>query len=119
MGYRPEGWHTVTARIATADPAAVVEFMRDVFGAEGEYTPGRPADVTIGDSRILVGDDQVRGAIPAFLYVYVPDADAVYRRAIAAGATANETPFDTPYGDRRAMVTDAWGNIWQIATTAD
>jgi PhnB protein len=52
----------------------------------------------------------------ARLYVYVPDADATYRRAIAAGATSLEAPLDTPYGDRRAMVRDRWGGVWQIAT---
>jgi PhnB protein len=57
-----------------------------------------------------------RPATPAFVYVYVADADATYRRAIAAGARSIEEPIDTPYGDRRAMVEDAWGNAWQIAT---
>jgi uncharacterized glyoxalase superfamily protein PhnB len=49
------------------------------------------------------------------IVVYVGDADAVYRRALAAGATSLEEPLDTPYGDRRAMVRDPFGNIWQIA----
>ena len=49
---------------------------------------------------------------PAFLYVYVDDADAVYTRALAAGAVSLEPPA----GDRRAMVRDEWGNTWQIAT---
>lgn len=57
-----------------------------------------------------------RTSMPAFLYIYVRDADAVYRRAVAAGATSLEKPADMPYGDRRAMVRDAWGNTWQIAT---
>jgi uncharacterized glyoxalase superfamily protein PhnB len=54
--------------------------------------------------------------MPAFLYVYVADADQTYERAIAAGAEAIETPTDMPYGDRRATVRDSWANIWQIAT---
>jgi uncharacterized glyoxalase superfamily protein PhnB len=54
--------------------------------------------------------------MPAFLYVYVDDADEAYWRAIAAGAESIETPADVPYGDRRAMVRDSWANIWQIAT---
>ncbi|HSF14553.1 MAG TPA: VOC family protein [Vicinamibacteria bacterium] len=53
--------------------------------------------------------------MPAFLYVYVDDADGTYERAIQAGATSLEEPSDVPYGDRRAMVRDAWGNTWQIA----
>jgi uncharacterized glyoxalase superfamily protein PhnB len=48
--------------------------------------------------------------------VYVRDVDEVYERAIDAGAESMEDPREVPYGDRRAMVTDKWGNMWQIAT---
>jgi uncharacterized glyoxalase superfamily protein PhnB len=58
----------------------------------------------------------VREAMPAFLYVYVENADETYERAIAAGAESIEGPADMPYGDRRATVRDSWSNIWQIAT---
>jgi uncharacterized glyoxalase superfamily protein PhnB len=54
--------------------------------------------------------------MPAFLYVYVDDSDSTYKRALLAGATSLEEPADMPYGDRRAMVRDRWGNTWQIAT---
>ena len=54
----------------------------------------------------------------AFLYVYVSDAAATYQLALKAGAQSIEAPLDTPYGDRRAMVKDDWGNTWQIATRA-
>ena len=57
-----------------------------------------------------------REAMPAFLYVYVENADESYQRAIAAGALSIERPADMPYGDRRATVRDSWGNVWQIAT---
>jgi PhnB protein len=60
--------------------------------------------------------DGLRDPMPAFLYVYVDDTDSTYKRAIAADARSLEEPADMPYGDRRAMVRDAWGNIWQIAT---
>ena len=53
---------------------------------------------------------------PAFLYVDVEDADSTFRCAIAANAVSIEEPTNTPYGDRRAMVRDEWGNMWQIAT---
>ncbi len=52
----------------------------------------------------------------AFLYVYVGDADAMYRRALDAGARALEAPSIMPYRDRRCLVEDKWGNTWQIAT---
>lgn len=94
----------------------MVEFLRQVFGAIGDYRSDRPSVVKIGDSMVMIGDAKVRNATAAFLYVYVNDADAIYRRALAAGAHSLEEPFDTPYGDRRCMVRDQWGNSWQIAT---
>jgi PhnB protein len=60
--------------------------------------------------------DGIRDAATAFLYVYVEDADVAYARAMAANAVSLEAPADMPYGDRRAMVKDPWGNTWQIAT---
>jgi uncharacterized glyoxalase superfamily protein PhnB len=48
--------------------------------------------------------------------VYVEDADATYQGALDAGAVSLEAVWDTPYGDRRGMVKDPWGNVWQIAT---
>src|SRR5262249_56476661 len=56
----------------------------------------RPAEIRIGDSVVLVTAAGDREVFPAFLYVYVADADAVYERALAAGATSLEEPFDTP-----------------------
>ena len=116
MTYKPEGWHSITVRISTHDPERLVAFLRQVFGAMGEYRSDRPSVLTIGDSMLMVGGADVRGVMPAFLYVYVPETDATYRRAIQAGALSIEQPLDTPYGDRRAMVKDRWGNTWQIAT---
>jgi tRNA-Thr(GGU) m(6)t(6)A37 methyltransferase TsaA len=109
-------WHTVTPRIVVEDVPGLVAFVRDVFAATGELTRDRPTVLEIGDARIMVSGTGPRPATPAFLYVYVDDADATYRRAIAAGARSIEEPLDTPYGDRRAMIEDAWGNAWQIAT---
>jgi uncharacterized glyoxalase superfamily protein PhnB len=64
----------------------------------------------------MVGSTLEREAMPAFLYVYVEDADAVFRLSQERGAKSLEEPQDTPYGDRRAMIRDPWGNLWQIAT---
>jgi uncharacterized glyoxalase superfamily protein PhnB len=69
----------------------------------------------IGDSRVMVSGTEARAATRAFLYLYVDDADATYERAIKAGAKSVEKPADMPYGDRRAMVRDPGGNLWQIA----
>jgi uncharacterized glyoxalase superfamily protein PhnB len=114
--FTPDGWHTVTARIVARDASQLVEFLHQVFGATGEYRREMPSVVQIGDSLIMISDVGVRGPTPAFLYVYVSDTDATYRRALDAGARSLEEPADLPYGDRRCMVEDKWGNIWQIAT---
>jgi PhnB protein len=112
----PEGWHTVTPRIVAHDAEQLVEFLRQVFGATGDYRPDRPAEIKIGDSTVMVTDAGIRDPMPAFLYVYVDDTDKTYRRALQAGASSLEEPSDMPYGNRRGMVKDKWGNTWQIAT---
>lgn len=114
--FQPDGWHSVTPRIVTRDPENLVRFLKGVFCASGEYRPGLPSEIRIGDSVVMVSSGGERALVAAFLYVYVDDADAVYRRAVAAGATVLEEPKNLPYGDRRAMFKDAWGKIWQIAT---
>jgi PhnB protein len=115
--FAPDGWHTVTPRIFTGDVAGLVRFLKAVFNAEGDYRAGVPAEITIGDSILMISDGGGRReTMPAFLYVYVEDADETYRLALEQGAASVEKPMDTPYGDRRATVLDSWGNTWQIAT---
>ena len=116
ISFVPTGRPTVTPRLFARDPKALVAFIKRVFRATGTYQGDRPSELRLGDSIIMVNDDRARGPATGFLYVYVDDADAAYRRAIAAGARSIETPADMPYGDRRAMVEDSSGNIWQIAT---
>jgi PhnB protein len=112
----PDGWHSLTPRIVTADVAGLVGFLREAFGATGDAQPDRPAVIRIGDSNVMISGTGPRPATSVFLYVYVEDANATYKRAVEAGARSLEQPLDTPYGDRRAMVEDRWGNVWQIAT---
>src|SRR5262245_51995224 len=102
----PEGWHSVTPRIFAKDPGGLVAFLRDVFAARGEFDGDRPAEMWIGDSVIMVSSDAARGAFAAAFYVYLPDVDGVFARAVAAGANVIEEPLDTPYGDRRATFED-------------
>ncbi|HLZ84005.1 MAG TPA: VOC family protein [Caulobacteraceae bacterium] len=116
-GYQAARLRTVTPRIITDDVAGLVAFLKAVFNGSGEVDPVRPTEIGIGDSTVMVSDGGgLRPAMAAFLYVYVPDADESYRRAMATGATSIEAPLDTPYGDRRATLQDPWGNLWQIAT---
>lgn len=114
--YVPSGWPRVIPRIAVEDSESLVRFIQDVFGAFGGFHQERPSELRIGDSLIMVGSTLERAAMPAFLYVYLEDADTVFRLAQERGARALEEPHDTPYGDRRAMIRDPWGNLWQIAT---
>lgn len=114
--FLPEGWPRVIPRIVTPDAEGLVAFVKRVFDAAGEYEDERPAVLEIGDSRLMVSGSGERPPTAAFLYVYVPDVDAVYRRAVEAGARTLEDPRELPYGDRRCMLEDAWGNTWQIAT---
>jgi len=115
--FQPDGWHTVTPRIIVPDPENLITFVKQVFHARGEFRPGLPAEIRIGDSVVMISDGGgLRDTAPAFLYVYVEDADSTYSRAMAANAVSIEEPADMPYGDRRATVKDQWGNTWQIAT---
>jgi PhnB protein len=119
--------HAVTPFITVPEGDQLIEFMKQTFDAEEtartDHGPdGFVASVRIGDSNLLVmGGESVRGqARPAALHVYVKDTDAVYRRAIEAGAITTPPgigePADRPYGERSAFVTDSAGNQWYIAT---
>lgn len=114
--FKPRGWPTVTPRIVVSDARGLVKFIQDVFGATGDYRSAVPAIMHMGDSKIMISDAGSRDATLAFLYIYVEDTDETYRRAIKAGARSLEAPSDLPYGDRRGMIQDKWGNTWQIAT---
>ncbi|MFY9556706.1 MAG: VOC family protein [Blastocatellia bacterium] len=112
----PDGWHSVTPRLVAVDTARLVAFLKQAFGATGDFRTDKPSEIRIGDSIVMVSGVGPRAAMPAFLYLYVDDVDDTYKRALEAGAVSLEEPRDTHYGDRRAMVEDASGNIWQIAT---
>jgi PhnB protein len=115
----PEGWHCVTPRIFVREPDKLVKFVKYVFGATGEFETTRPSILRIGDSNIMVSGTEFRDHMPAFLYVYVENVDTTHERALQAGASSLEEPQVTPYGDRRSMVSDRWGNVWQIAARND
>jgi PhnB protein len=113
---RPRDGHgTVTPRIVVDDISAQTAFLRSAFGATADVEPGRPTEVHLGDSLIMVSSNSERDVFPGFFYIYVDDADQTYERALSAGAFSIEAPLNTPYGDRRAMVRDPFGNVFQIA----
>lgn len=99
----------------------LVEFVKQAFAAVETFRTigsagGLHAEVTIGDSRIMIGGYPGVEEKPTALHLYVPDADAVYQRAMDSGATSLEEPVDQFYGDREAGVKDPTGNVWWIAT---
>jgi PhnB protein len=120
----PEGYHTVTPYLTVQEAAKLIDFLKKAFGATETHPPHkRPdgtimhAEVKIGDSRIMISDanEQVP-ATKASLYLYVEDADAVYKRALSAGSTSVMEVTDMFYGDRSGGVKDAFGNRWWIGT---
>lgn len=112
----PLDWPPVIPRLSVADPSKCVSFLRDVFGAQGTFNNDRPSEMRIGESLIMVGGVVERLPTSSFLYVYVADTDRAFEKALSLGAKPMEEPQEMPYGDRRAMVEDPWGNRWQIAT---
>ncbi|MBI1896100.1 MAG: VOC family protein [Acidobacteria bacterium] len=120
----PEGHYTVTPYLTVPGVARLIDFLKQVFGAEEIHERmSRPdgavmhAEVKIGDSPIMLGEPAgAFDAMPATLYVYVEDTDTVYRKALEAGATSLMQPSDQFYGDRNAGFSDPAGNRWFVAT---
>ena len=116
--------HTVTPFIAVSNGPELIEFLKRTFdAAETARHPhsegGFIASLRIADSDVLVmSGDSVRGRerVGAF-HVFVPDCDATYARAIAAGGTSLGEPADRPYGERSGFVKDSAGNHWYIGTS--
>jgi PhnB protein len=74
------------------------------------------AEITIGNSRLMLGVPMQTGPTSSSFYVYVKDVDAMYKRATGAGAKSVMEPADQFWGDRMASVTDSFGNTWSLAT---
>lgn len=128
----PDGYHTATPYLIVKDAAAAIEFYKQAFGAiELERIADasgktRHAEIKIGDSPFMMTEEsteypewlspQSRGGTPVHIYLYVEDVDAVFERAIAAGAKQLLPVQDQFYGDRSGGVTDPFGHVWYIAT---
>src|SRR6266850_409272 len=121
-------FRTVTPYLTVADVHEEIEFVTKVFGAEGKIyglgsAGGYHSEYRIGDSMIMIGGGgegaRWKGtSAPAALHLYVEDVDAVYERALAAGATSLYPPTDHEYGERGASVEDTGGNHWYLATAS-
>ncbi|MGF1471462.1 MAG: VOC family protein [Rubrobacteraceae bacterium] len=117
----PEGFHTVTPYLLVPNADGLVRFMSAAFGAVEIFRAsgaggGVHVEVRIGDSMVMIGGLPNTEPQPAAIFLYVENVDEVYDRALEAGATSIEAPADRPEGDRRAGVTDPFGNSWFIAT---
>ena len=119
----PAGYHTVTPYLVVPNALAFVAFVEKAFGTV-ERSRVLRLDGTIAQAEVQIGDSRVRVAqarepwtpMPTGLYLYVPDTDATYEAALAAGGLSLLEPADQFYGDRNAGVQDPWGNNWWIAT---
>lgn len=118
----PAGYQTLIPYFAVGDAAGLLAFVRSAFGAAPGQTMRGPngivlhAEARIGDCVLMMG--QSAAPRPNTTYMYVPDVDAAYRRAMAAPGAAKSLrePTNEYYGDRSAGVEDAWGNQWWLAT---
>ena len=119
----PDGYHTVTPFLNVKGMGKLIEFLKSAFGAEEIMRMAGPdgtavhAEVNIGNSRIMLGEImQQNQPSSSYFYVYVNDADAMFKRAIGAGASAVSQPGDQFWGDRMGTVKDPFGNTWSVAT---
>ena len=119
----PEGANTITPYLIVEGADGLIEFTKRVFDAVEIARMLRPdgkiahAEVRIGNSNLMLSEVTAQhGVTPAMLYVYVPDVDATYRKALDAGATSVGEPKNQFYGDRSAGVKDVYGNYWGIGT---
>lgn len=119
----PDGYHTLTPYLIVPDGEAMLRFLQEAFGAKILFRHNRPdgalmhAELELGDSKLMVGQGNKQFAPRAqATYVYVPDVDAVYKRAIAAGARSLTEVADQFYGDRSGGFEDPAGNCWWVAT---
>jgi PhnB protein len=121
--YKWEGAPTVQPYMHPLRAEPVMAFLKQAFGAQELGRHASPEGVIhhlmlkIGDSFMEMGEaNGPYQPMPSMYYLYVPDCDAVYQRALKAGASSISEPADQPYGDRSAAVKDAFGNQWYIAT---
>lgn len=126
----PDGYHSVQPYLILNNAAAAIDFYKRAFGAKERLRMERDgrighAEIEIGDCCVMMADEHPEigaysprhyGGSPVSLMVYVTDCDAVYKQALAAGATSDREPADQFYGDRMAGVVDPFGFKWFLGT---
>ena len=127
----PKGYHSVTPYMTVRDCAAAIAFYGKAFGAEKTMQLDMPdgtiahAEIRIGDSMVMMAEENEvwgnksplsLGGSPMFLMIYVPDVDAAFARALAAGASEVRPVADQFYGDRAGTLKDPYGHQWTLST---
>jgi PhnB protein len=126
----PDGYHSVTPYLLVDNAAKAIEFYRVAFGAKELFRLPMGdkighAEIVIGDSHVMLSDEwpdmnllgpKRRGGATASLMLYVDDVDAVFKRALDAGATAEKVVDIQFWGDRMGTLIDPFGQRWSIAT---
>ena len=118
----PKGYNSVTASLNQADAKQTIEFCKKAFGAKVLMNLASPggkvmhAEIKIGDTIVMLNDAMQEPAQPAGLFLYVPDVDKTFAKAVKAGATVLMAPQDMFWGDRFSRVMDPSGNRWGIGT---
>jgi|SRR5688500_13699097 len=125
----PDGYHTITPYLRCREAGKAIEFYKKAFGAtevtrmEGPDGKIAHAELQIGDSRIMLGEEmlswkkhspQSLGGTATGVFLYVPDADAAFARAVAAGATVLMPLANMFWGDRYGQLSDPFGHEWAI-----
>lgn len=127
----PPGYHTVTPYLIVEGAASALEFYKQAFGATEVLRLASPdgkighAEIKIGDSHVMLADEfpdmgirgpRAIGGTPVGLALYVPNVDALFAQAIAAGGKIERPIEDQFYGDRSGTLIDPFGHKWTIAT---
>lgn len=119
----PEGYGPVTPYLIVPNVATLIDFLERSFGSKEILRESRHdgsirhAEVRIDGAPVMLGEPTSEfGPMPASIYLYVANCDAVYKRATEAGGESVMPPTDMPSGERYGGVKDPSGNIWWIAT---
>jgi PhnB protein len=128
----PEGFHTVTPYLTLSNAAEAIEFYKKAFGAVELCRMAGPggqgighAEIKIGDSHLFLADEcpgmgnrspKSLGGTTIGIHLNVEDVDAVFARAVKAGATPQMQPADMFWGDRFGKLADPFGHSWSVST---
>jgi PhnB protein len=111
----PEGFHTLTPYLSVNGAARLIDFLKGGFGAVEKFRVNRPGSEKIMHAEMRIGDSVLEfGARVLGNSLHVDNVEAVYQRALRAGAASRFAPIEQSYGDLEAGVKDPAGNFWTI-----